>query len=128
MPYGYNNTGVYKLNFDKNKIDILKSIDNGQEIEKRYAIKAHYYTPFLDFDTTTQLKTIKQIAINTAGHNGDEYYIGYVVPDGTQILIDKMITTAEDEQTFLRNGTTPFPKIISIKNLNKSYKKRYSLF
>ena len=116
LPYGYNNTGVYKLNFDKNKIDILKSIDNGQEIEKRYAIKAHYYTPFLDFDTTTQLKTIKQIAINTAGHNGDEYYIGYVVPDGTQILIDKMITTAEDEQTFLRNGTTPFPKIISIKN------------
>lgn len=116
LPYGYNNTGVYKLNFDKNKIDILKAIDNGQEIEKRYAIKAHYYTPFLDFDTTTQLKTIKQLTINTAGHNGDEYYIGYVVPDGTQILIDKMITTAEDEQTFLRNGTTPFPKIISIKN------------
>lgn len=116
LPYGYNNTGVYKLNFDKNKIDILKRIEDGNEMQMMYPIKAHYYTPFLDFDTTTQLKTIKQLTINTAGHNGDEYYIGYVVPDGTQILIDKMITTAEDEQTFLRNGTTPFPKIISIKN------------
>lgn len=83
---------------------------------KYYPIKSHYFTPFLDFDTTTQLKTIKQLTINTTGHNGDEYYIGYVLPDGTQLLIDKIINTANDEQTFLRNGQTPFPKIISIKN------------
>ena len=86
------------------------------EISVNYPIKAHYFTPFLDFDTTTQLKTIKQITINTTGHNGDEYYLGYVLPDGTQLLIDKIVNTANDEQTFLRNGQTPFPKILSIKN------------
>ena len=68
-----------------------------------------------------QLKTIKQLTINTTGHNGDEYYIGYVVQDGTQLLLDKVINTANDEQTFLRNGQTPFPKIISIKNKIRNF-------
>ena len=116
IPYGYNATGVYKLSYSNDKVDILKEIENNSEISKYYPIKAHYFTPFLDFDTITQLKTIKQIAINTNGHNGDEYYIGYVLPDGTQLLIDKLVNTANDEQTFLRNGQTPFPKILSIKN------------
>ena len=116
IPYGYNMSGIYKLSFSDNKVDILKEISNNQEITKYYPIKAHYITPFLDFNTTMQLKTIKQITINTTGHNGDEYYLGYIVPDGTQLLIDKIVNTATDEQTFLRNGQTPFPKILSIKN------------
>ena len=30
--------------------------------------------------------------------------------------LDKIVNTANDEQTFLRNGQTPFPKILSTKN------------
>ena len=116
IPFGYNTTGVYKFSYSDYKVDTLKEILNNAEVNKYYPIKAHYFTPFLDFDTTMQLKTIKQLTINTTGHNGDEYYIGYVVQDGTQLLLDKVINTANDEQTFLRNGQTPFPKIISIKN------------
>ena len=116
IPFGYNATGIYKFSYSNYKVDILKEISNNVENSKYYPIKAHYFTPFLDFDTTMQLKTIKQLTINTTGHNGDEYYIGYVVQDGTQLLIDKIVNTANDEQTFLRNGQTPFPKIISIKN------------
>lgn len=116
IPYGYNSSGVYKLSYSNNKVDVLKELIDDNEITNYYPIQAHYFTPFLDFNTTTQLKTIKQLAINTTGHNGDEYYIGYVLPDGTQLLIDKVVNTANDEQTYLRNGQTPFPKIIAIKN------------
>ena len=81
-----------------------------------YPIKAHYYTPFLDFNTITQLKTTKQIHIGTAGHNGDEYYIGYVLPDGSELLLDKIIDSGSDTLTSYRNGQIPFPKIIAIRN------------
>ena len=116
IPYGYNNYGIYKFDYKGNKIDHLKEISSGIESDKYYPIKAHYYTPFIDLDNTTQTKTIKHIHINTSGENNNEYYIGYVLPDGSQLLLDKIINSASDTQTNFRNETTSFPKVIAIRN------------
>lgn len=116
IPYGYNNYGVYKFDYKGNKIDHLKEVSSGVEVDKYYPIKAHYYTPFIDLNNITQMKTIKHIHIGTSGENNNEYYIGYVLPDGSQLLLDKIINSVNDTQTNFRNETTPFPKIIAIRN------------
>lgn len=123
IPFGYNNTGIYKFDYRGSKVDKLKQIQElvdtpgeFEVVDKWYPIQAYYYTPFIDFNNISQLKTTKQIHIGTAGHNNDEYYIGYVLPDGQQLLLDKIINSSSDTPTNFRNSTTPFPKIIAIRN------------
>ena len=108
---GYNQFGVFRLNYLTEKVDeVYEQIANSWYITRKN-IHAFYITPYLDMNAINIAKTIKNIYINTRSRENDYFEIGYINEDGTNEIIDKLYGE-------LNNN---FPKLIQVKSKIKKF-------